>query len=127
MVLGRLRQATKVNVRDTGVFRNRAFPKGPKETIMQAITEYALRNDAGIQRDIRKICLALVWIKGDSAPERREEVIAALRMRPDVVSAERAQGKANVIMLRFDRSCTSASDIVLELRRSGVAAVLVGC
>jgi hypothetical protein len=54
-----------------------------------------------------------------------EEVIAALRMRPDVESAERAQGKANVVMMRFDRSCTSASDIVLELRRSGVAAVLV--
>jgi hypothetical protein len=30
-------------------------------------------------------------------------------------------------MMRFDRSCTSASDIVLELRRSGIAAVLVGC
>jgi hypothetical protein len=94
---------------------------------MQTVTEHALRNDAGIQRDIRKICLALVWVTGDAAPERREEVIAALRMRPDVVSAERAHGKANVIMMRFDRSCTSASDIVLELRRAGVAAVLVGC
>jgi hypothetical protein len=94
---------------------------------MQTVTEHALRNDAGIQRDIRKICLALVWVKGDSAPERREEVIAALRARPDVESAERARGKANVIMLRFDRSCTSASEIVLELRRLGVAAVLVGC
>jgi hypothetical protein len=94
---------------------------------MQTVTEYAPPNDAGIQRDIRKICLALVWLKGDSAPERREEVIAALRMRPEVVSAERAQGKANVLMIRFDRSCTSASDIVLQLRRAGVAAVLVGC
>lgn len=94
---------------------------------MQTITEHALRNDAGIQRDIRKICLALVWLRGDPAPERRDEVIAALRMRPEVVSVERAKGKANVVMIRFDRSCTSASDIVLELRRAGVAAVLVGC
>jgi hypothetical protein len=30
-------------------------------------------------------------------------------------------------MMRFDRSCTSAGEIVLGLRRSGVAAVLVGC
>jgi hypothetical protein len=95
--------------------------------MMQTITEHAVRNDAGVQRDIRKICLALVWVNGDSAPERCEEVIAALRMRPDVESAERAHGKANVIMMRFDRGCTSASDIVLELRRSGIAAVLVGC
>ena len=94
---------------------------------MQTITEHAVRNDAGIQRDIRRICLALMWLKGDSAPERREEVIATLRMRPEVESAERAQGKANVVMIRFDRSCTSASDIVFELRRAGVAAVLVGC
>jgi hypothetical protein len=94
---------------------------------MQAITERALRDDARVQRDVRKICLALVWVRGESAPERCEEVIAALRARPDVESAERAAGKANVVMLRFDRSCTSASDIALELRRSGVAAVLVGC
>jgi len=94
---------------------------------MQAIIEYALRDDARVQGDFRKICLALVWVRGDSAPERCEEVIAALRARPDVESAERAPGKANVVMLRFDRSCTSASDIVFELRRSGVAAVLVGC
>jgi hypothetical protein len=94
---------------------------------MQIITEHAFRNDARVQRDIRKICLALVWVKGDSAPERCEEVIAALRAHPDVESAERAPGKANVIMMRFDRNCTSASDIVFELRRSGVAAVLVGC
>ncbi|MBI3157121.1 MAG: hypothetical protein HYZ20_17210 [Burkholderiales bacterium] len=94
---------------------------------MQASTENTLRNDAGIARDLRRICLALVWINAESAHERREEAIAALRMRRDVLSAERAQGKANVVMLRFDRSCTSASDIVLELRRAGVAAVLVGC
>jgi hypothetical protein len=94
---------------------------------MQIITEHAFRNDARVQRDIRKICLALVWVKGDSAPERCEEVIAALRAHSDVESAERAPGKANVIMMRFDRNCTSASDIVFELRRSGVAAVLVGC
>jgi len=30
-------------------------------------------------------------------------------------------------MMRFDRSCTSAGEIVLELRRAGIAAVLVGC
>jgi hypothetical protein len=94
---------------------------------MQTITDHDFRTDVGVERQFRKICLALVWIKGDSASERREEVIAALRARPDVESAERARGKANVIMLRFDRSCTSASGIVLELRRSGVAAVLVGC
>jgi hypothetical protein len=94
---------------------------------MQTITEHDFRMDVGVEREFRKICLALVWIKGDSASERREEVIAALRARPDVESAERARGKANVIMLRFDRSCTSASEIVLELRRLGVAAVLVGC
>lgn len=94
---------------------------------MQTITDPAFRNDARIQRDIRKICLALVWVKGDSAPERREEVITALRMHPEIESAEHAQGKANVVMIRFDRSRTSATDIVLELRRSGVAAVLVGC
>ena len=94
---------------------------------MQTVTEHDFRNDARVQREIRKICLALVWVKGDAAPERREEVIAALRVRPGVESAERALGKANVVMLRFDRSCTSASDIVLELRRSGFAAVLVGC
>jgi hypothetical protein len=94
---------------------------------MQTITEHDFRTDVGVERELRKICLALVWIKGDSAPERREEVIATLRARPDVESAERARGKANVIMLRFDRSCTSASGIVLELRRLGVAAVLVGC
>jgi hypothetical protein len=122
-----MRQAHKVIVRDTGISRNPAFPQGPKEAVMQTITEHAARNDAGVQRDIRKICLALVWVNGDSAPERCEEVIAALRTRPDVESAERAHGKANVIMMRFDRSCTSASDIVLELRRSGIAAVLVGC
>ena len=94
---------------------------------MQAIIEHALREDARLQRDFRKICLALVWVKGDPAPEPYEEVIAALRARPEVESAERAPGKANVVMVRFDRSCTSASDIVFELRRSGVAAVLVGC
>jgi len=89
--------------------------------------EYSPGQPVGPNHSIRKICLALVWIKSDPAPERREEVIAALRMRPEVVSAERAQGKANVLMIRFDRSCTSASDIVLQLRRAGVAAVLVGC
>lgn len=94
---------------------------------MQTTAEYLLPADARVQRDIRKICLALVWVRDGSVPERCEEVIAALRMRPDVESAERAAGKANVIMMRFDRNCTSASDIVLELRRSGVAAVLVGC
>ena len=94
---------------------------------MQTITEHDFRMHVGVEREFRKICLALVWIKGDLAPQRREQVIAALRARPDVESAERARGKANVIMLRFDRSCTSASDIVLELRRLGVAAVLVGC
>jgi hypothetical protein len=94
---------------------------------MQTTAEYILPADVRVERDMRKICLALVWVRGDSAPERREEVIAALRMRPDVESAERAEGKANVIMMRFDRNCTSASDIVLELRRSGVTAVLVGC
>jgi hypothetical protein len=94
---------------------------------MRTTAEYILPTDARVQRSIRRICLALVWVRGDSAPERCEEVIAALRMRPDVESAERAEGKANVIMVRFDRNCTSASDIVLELRRSGVAAVLVGC
>ena len=93
---------------------------------MQTLTEHAFR-DTRVQSDIRKICLALVWVRGESTPERLEEAIAALRVRPGVASAERAQGKANVIMMRFDRSCTSASDIVLELRRSGVPAVLVGC
>jgi hypothetical protein len=94
---------------------------------MLTTAEYIIPADARVQRDIRRICLALVWVRGDSAPERCEDVIATLRMRPDVVSAERADGKANVIMMRFDRNCASASDIVLELRRSGVAAVLVGC
>jgi hypothetical protein len=94
---------------------------------MQTTAEYILPTDARVQRSTRRICLALVWVRGDSAPERCEEVIAALRMRPDVESAERAEGKANVIMVRFDRNCTSASDIVLELRRSGVTAVLGGC
>ena len=93
---------------------------------MQSFIEQAIR-DTRVQPDIRKTCLALVWVRGESTPERLEEVIAALRVRPGVASAERAQGKANVIMMRFDRSCTSASDIVLELRRSGVAALLVGC
>jgi hypothetical protein len=92
---------------------------------MQPIIEHAFRDDARVKRDIRKICLALVWVKGESAPERCKEVIAALRVRPEVESAERAPGKANVVMMRFNRSRTSASDIVLELRRSGVAAVLV--
>jgi hypothetical protein len=101
--------------------------KAPKEAMMQTITEHALRDEARAQRDTRKICLALVWVRGDPGPKRCEEVIAALRARPDVESAERAPGKASVVMLRFDRSCTSASDIVLELRRSGVAALLVGC
>lgn len=94
---------------------------------MQTTAEYLRPIDARVQRDIRRICLALVWVKGDLPPERCEEVIAALRMRPDVESAERAAGNANVIVMRFDRNCTSASDIVLELRYSGVAAVLVGC
>jgi hypothetical protein len=95
---------------------------------MQTITEHAFRKDARVPRDIGRICLALVWVKGgDSAPERCAEVIARLRARPDVESAERAPGKANVVMIRFDRSYTTASDIVFELRRSGVAAVLVGC
>jgi hypothetical protein len=116
-----------VIVRDTVAVRDRNFPQAPKEIIMQAIIEHALHDNARLQRDFRKICLALVWVKGDPAPEPCEEVIAALRARPEVESAERAPGKANVVMVRFDRSCTSASDIVFELRRSGVAAVLVGC
>jgi hypothetical protein len=116
-----------VIVRDTVALRNRNFPQSAKEAIMQTLTERAMRADARADRETRKICLALLWVKGNSGPERCEEVIATLRARPDVESAERAAGKANVVMLRFDRSGTSASDIVLELRRSGVAAVLVGC
>ncbi|MGB8436343.1 MAG: hypothetical protein WCE38_18990 [Burkholderiales bacterium] len=93
---------------------------------MHTLTDQAFEH-ARVQRDIRRICLTLVWLKGGSTPDRCKEVIAALRAHPDIESAERAPGKANVVMMRFDRSRTSASEIVLELRRSGVSAVLVGC
>jgi hypothetical protein len=94
---------------------------------MQIATEHAFRDDARTQRDIRQICLALVWIKDDSTLARWKEVIDVLQARSEVESVERAPGKANVIMLRFDRGCISASEIVLDLRRSGIEAVLVDC
>jgi hypothetical protein len=93
---------------------------------MHTLTDQGFEH-ARVRRDIRRICLTLVWLKGDSTPDRCKEVIAALRARADVEAAERAPGRANVVMMRFDRSCTSAGEIVLGLRRSGVAAVLVGC
>jgi hypothetical protein len=94
---------------------------------VQTTTEHALHSDARAQSDIRRICLALVWVKEDPTPERLKEVSDVLQARPDVEAVERAPGKANVVMLHFDRSCTSANEIVLELRRSGVEAVLVDC
>lgn len=93
---------------------------------MQTFTEQAF-DHARVRRDVRTICLALVWVQGESTPDRCKEVIGALQARTNVESAERTPGRANVVMVRFDRSCTSAGEIVLELRRSGVAAVLVGC
>jgi hypothetical protein len=93
---------------------------------MQTFTEHAF-DHARVRRDIRRICLALVWVQGESTPDRCKEVLAALQARTDIESAERTPRRANVVMMRFDRSCTSAGEIVLELRRSGVAAVLVGC
>jgi hypothetical protein len=94
---------------------------------MQILTDQAFRSYVRGQRDIGRICLALVWVKGAPTPQRCKEVVAALRARHDVESAERAPGKANVVMMRFDRSRTSAGEIVHELRRSGVAVVRVGC
>ena len=94
---------------------------------MQTIADYTFRNHPGVQRGIGRNCLALVWVKDGAAPERFKEVISALRARTDVELAERAPGKANVVMMHFDRNCTSAVQIVLELRRSGVAAVLFDC
>ncbi len=93
---------------------------------MQTTIDYALRHDARVQRDISRICLTLVWVKGDSTRERCTEVIAALRARTDVESAERAPGRANVVMMRFDRGCTSAGEIIRELRRLGFESVLIG-
>jgi len=93
--------------------------------------EHAVQHVAGFapdaQRPDRRICLALIWVGGEVAGAHLEQVISTLRARPDIESATRGQGKANVVMVRFDRGCTSASEIVQALRRAGLRALLVGC
>lgn len=94
---------------------------------MQTAAEHAVATQTSVRRDHHNICLALVWVRGDSSRERCEKVVVELRARPGVEAAVRAPGKANVFMVRFDRGCTSASEIVHDLRRAGLGAVLVGC
>lgn len=75
----------------------------------------------------RPPCLALIWLKGPSTIDERARIRDSMLTRPGVVSAEPSARSANVLMVRFDRDCTSALNIVAELRRAGLPAVLVGC
>lgn len=88
----------------------------------------ALESSAiGTDADPRKLCLALIWLKGFSSTAERARIRESIMARPGVASIETSTRSSSLFIVRFDRHCTCASGIVNWLRKSGLPAVLVGC
>lgn len=81
----------------------------------------------GADVDPRKLCLALIWLKGTSSTAERTRIRESILARPGVASIETSVRSSSLFIVRFDRNSTCASDIVGWLRKSGLPAVLVGC
>jgi hypothetical protein len=76
----------------------------------------------------RRICTAMIYLRGETSSEKDpRDAVDQVRQQRGVVGAEVLNTRAPLVVLRFDRQETAASDIIRVLRRSGFAAVLVGC
>jgi hypothetical protein len=77
--------------------------------------------------DPRKLCMALIWLKGSTSVAEHTRIRESIMSRPGVVSIEPSARSSSLFIVRFDRNSTCASGIVGWLRKSGLPAVLVGC
>ncbi len=95
---------------------------------METAAQMGYETHAAPETGTGTICVAVVYLKEEGvAEDRLTQMIRSVHRQAGVQRAERARSRAKVVMIRYDRTQTSPSEIVRGLDQLGYTAVLVGC